>query len=78
MTIDIICPLYNAEKYIENQYNQIKNQSFYNNIKNINYIITESRDETLSIVERLQKEDNKIKYNVIKKQEFSHVYQEKK
>ena len=26
MTIDIICPLYNAEKYIENQYNQIKNQ----------------------------------------------------
>ena len=72
MTIDVICPLYNAEKYIENQYNQIKNQSFYNNIKNINYIITESRDETLSIVEKLQKEDNKIKYNVIKKQEFSH------
>lgn len=72
MTIDVICPLYNAEKYIENQYKQIKNQSFYNNIKNINYIITESRDETLSIVEKLQKEDNKIKYNVIKKQEFSH------
>lgn len=72
MTIDIICPLYNAEKYIENQYNQIKNQSFYNNIKNINYIITESKDATLSIVEKLQKEDNKIKYNVIKKQEFSH------
>ena len=39
MTIDIICPLYNAEKYIENQYNQIKNQSFYNNIKNINCTI---------------------------------------
>ena len=35
MTIDIICPLYNAEKYIENQYNQIKSQGFYNNIKNI-------------------------------------------
>lgn len=72
MTIDIICPLYNAEKYIENQYNQIKNQSFYNNIKNINYIITESKDATISIVEKLQKEDEKIKYNVIKKQEFSH------
>ena len=72
MTIDVICPLYNAEKYIENQNKQIKNQSFYNNIKNINYIITESRDETLSIVEKLQKEDNKIKYNIIKKQEFSH------
>lgn len=72
MTIDVICPLYNAEKYIENQYNQIKNQSFYNNIKNINYIITESKDATISIVEKLQKEDEKIKYNVIKKQEFSH------
>ena len=72
MTIDIICPLYNAEKYIENQYNQIKNQSFYNNIKNINYIITESKDATISIVEKLQKEYEKIKYNVIKKQEFSH------
>ena len=53
MTIDVICPLYNAEK-------------------NINYIITESKDATLSIVEKLQKEDEKIKYNVIKKQEFSH------
>lgn len=78
MTIDIICPLYNAKKYIENQYNQIKSQSFYNNIKNINYIITESRDETLSIVEKLQKEDNKIKYNVIKNKNFHIVYQEKK
>lgn len=72
MTIDIICPLYNAEKYIENQYNQIKSQGFYNNVKNINYIITESKDGTLSVVERLQKKDEKIKYNVIKKQEFSH------
>ena len=72
MTIDIICPLYNAEKYIENQYNQIKSQGFYNNIKNINYIITESKDGTLSVVERLQNEDEKIKFSVIKKQEFSH------
>lgn len=72
MTIDIICPVYNAEKYIENQYNQIKSQGFYNNVKNINYIITESKDGTLSVVERLQKKDEKIKYNVIKKQEFSH------
>ena len=31
--------IYNAEKYIENQYNQIKNQTFYNNIKNINCTI---------------------------------------
>lgn len=28
MTIDIICPLYNAEKYIENQYNQIRAKAF--------------------------------------------------
>lgn len=72
MTIEIICPLYNAEKYIENQYNQIKSQSSYNNIKNINYIITASKDGTLPLVERLQKEDGKIKYSEIKKQEFSH------
>ena len=61
MTIDIICPVYNAEKYIENQYNQIKSQGFYNNVKNINYIITESKDGTLSVVERLQKKDEKKK-----------------
>lgn len=72
MTIDIICPLYNAEKYIKNQYNQIEQQTFYRNIKNINYIITEGEDATLSVVEGLQKEDEKIKFNLIKKQEFSH------
>lgn len=72
MTIDIICPVYNAENYIEKQYIQIKQQTFYKNIKNINYIITESKDKTLSTVEGLQQEDGKIKYSAIKKQKFSH------
>lgn len=72
MTIDIICPVYNAENYVEKQYIQIKQQTFYKNIKNINYIITESKDKTLSTVEGLQQEDEKIKYSVIKKQKFSH------
>lgn len=72
MTIDIICPLYNAEKYVGKQYNQIKQQTFYNKIKTIHYIITESSDKTLLVVEKLKKEDEKIKYNIIKKQEFSH------
>lgn len=29
MTIDIICPVYNAENYVEKQYIQIKQQTFY-------------------------------------------------
>ena len=72
MTIDIICPVYNAENYVEKQYIQIKQQTFYKSIKNINYIITESKDKTLSTIEGLQQEDEKIKYSVIKKQKFSH------
>lgn len=72
MTIDIICPLYNAERYIEKQYNQIKQQTFYNNIKNINYVITESKDGTVAILKNLANKDEKIKYSIIKKEEFSH------
>ena len=49
-----------------------KSDNNFINGKNINYIITESKDGTLSVVERLQNEDEKIKFSVIKKQEFSH------
>lgn len=71
-TIDIICPLYNAENYIENQLKQIVNQTIYNQVLNIKYIITESSDNTLNIVQKLKEENAKISFVVIKRKEFSH------
>lgn len=72
MTIDIICPLYNAEKYVEEQFKQIKKQSYYQYIKNIRYIITKGPDRTNDIVKRLQGENEKILYKEIEKNSFSH------
>ncbi|MGN1327680.1 MAG: glycosyltransferase [Clostridia bacterium] len=72
MTIDIICPLYNAEKYIEKQLKQIEEQSFYKYIKNIRYIITKGQDKTTDIAKKLQKENEKILYKEIEINEFSH------
>lgn len=66
MTIDIICPLYNAEKYIGNlNKNLLKQKNVL--INKIQYILTESLDST-------EKELKKIKANYIKikKEEFSH------
>ncbi|MBQ2835563.1 MAG: glycosyltransferase [Clostridia bacterium] len=66
MTIDIICPLYNAEKYINNLHQNLKKQKDVE-IKNINYILTKGNDNTEKILEQLD-----CKYEVIEKQEFSH------
>ena len=63
--IDIICPLYNAEKYIENLHNSLLMQS--TKVNNISYILTESKDNT----EKYLKE-NKLNYKKIKPSEFSH------
>lgn len=71
-TIDIICPLYNAENYIENQLKQIVNQSIYNQVLNIKYIITESSDNTQNIVQELKEKNAKISFDVIKRKDFSH------
>lgn len=66
MNIDIICPLYNAEKYIINlNYNILKQKKV--NINKIKYILTKSSDNT----ENLLKENN-IEYELIKPKEFSH------
>jgi rhamnosyltransferase len=66
MKLDIICPLYNAEKYIiELNKNILKQKKV--DILNIKYLLTESSDGT----EKLLK-DNKIGYELIKKQDFSH------
>ena len=66
MTIDIICPLYNAEKYINNLHNNLKKQKDVE-LKNINYILTKSNDNTENILKKLD-----CQYEVIEKQEFSH------
>lgn len=66
--IDIICPLYNAEEYIEELHNSFLMQE---NIKlnNIRYILTESEDNTEKYLI-----ENKIIYKKIKSNEFSHSY----
>lgn len=66
MTIDIICPLYNAENYIEKLHNNILKQENVN-ISNILYILTESKDNTEEILLL-----HNCNYKKIKKEEFSH------
>ena len=66
MSVDIICPLYNAEKYIINLNNSLKKQKMVQ-INKIHYILTESKDNTEIILQ-----ENKIDYEKIKPNEFSH------
>ncbi len=65
-TIDIICPLYNAEEYIENLYKSLLIQKDVN-VGKILFLLTESKDNS----EQLLK-NNKCNYEIIKKSEFSH------
>ncbi len=65
MKVEIICPLYNAESYIENLHNSIlkqKNVDF-----SVRYLLTESTDKTESILK-----SKKLNYNKIEKKDFSH------
>ena len=66
MKIDIICPLYNAEEYIEKLYDSLLRQK---NIKinKINFVLTRSKDNTQKILD-----DNNIKYELIEPKDFSH------
>ena len=66
MSIDIICPLYNAEDCILSLDKSLKNQKKVN-LCNIVYILTEGKDESEKILK-----SNKIKYKKIKREEFSH------
>lgn len=66
MKIDIICPLYNAEKDIERLHRGILKQKNVG-INNIKYILTDSKDNTEELLKKL-----KIEYTKIKKEEFSH------
>lgn len=66
MKIDIICPLYNAEKYIENLNRTLKMQKKVE-LNKIRYILTESNDNTEEYLI-----NNEIEYSKISKKEFSH------
>lgn len=65
-SVDIICPLYNAEKYIDNLHKSLLMQEKVD-IKNIRYVLTESDDNTEKYLK-----NNKIDYRKISKNEFSH------
>lgn len=64
--IDIICPLYNAEEYIENLHKSFIMQKKVK-INKIRYVLTESKDNTEEYLK-----NNNIEYKKIKKSEFSH------
>ena len=64
--IDIVIPLYNAEKYIDALHKSFLMQDKVK-INKIRYVLTESTDNTEKYL--LQ---NKIKYKKIKRNEFSH------
>lgn len=66
MTVDVICPLYNAEKFIINLNNSIISQKNVQ-INEIKYILTESNDNSEEVLK-----NNNINYEKIKKSEFSH------
>ena len=66
MEVEIICPLYNAEFYLENLDKSFKVQKNVK-IKKISYILTESKDNTKSILNKLNAD-----YSEVKKEEFSH------
>ena len=73
MNIDIICPLYNGEEYIESLNKSLLKQKKVK-INKIFYILTESKDKTEEILKK-----EKIDYKLIKKEDFSHsLVREKK
>ena len=65
-TVDIICPLYNAEEYIEKLYDTLKMQEDVK-INNILFLLTESKDSSEEILKK-----NKLNYKIIKREDFSH------
>ncbi|GFP74257.1 glycosyltransferase [Clostridium fungisolvens] len=66
MKVEVICPLYNAEKYIEDLHKNIINQKTECEV-NVRYALTESTDNTKSILDAM-----KLDYCLVKKEDFSH------
>lgn len=66
MIIDIICPLYNAEKYIIGLHNSILKQENVS-INSINYVVTRGKDKTIDLLKQLN-----ANYKIIEPSDFSH------
>lgn len=66
MTVDIICPLYNAEKDIERLHISFLKQKDVS-INDVKYVLTESNDKT-----EIKLKEMNLKYKKIKKEDFSH------
>ena len=66
VTVDIICPLYNAFNYIDSLHKSLLKQENVN-INKFRYVLTESKDDTEKYLI-----DNNNNYRKIKKEEFSH------
>lgn len=66
MTIDIICPLYQAENYIEKLHISLLKQKNVK-INKIQYILTRSTDNSEEILKK-----NNLNYKLIEKKDFSH------
>ena len=64
--IEIICPLYNAEAFIDSLHMSLLMQKKVKNLT-ISYALTESTDNTEKYLK-----NNKINYKKIKKDKFSH------
>ena len=68
MKIDIICPLYNAEKYVLELDKSLKKQKKVT-IKNIFYLMTESKDHTEEILKK-----HKIKYTKVNRKDDYNIW----
>lgn len=66
MNVEIICPLYNAEKYIISLDESLKKQEDVE-IQKISYILTKSKDNTEQILKNIS-----AQYSVIEQNQFSH------
>lgn len=66
MDVMVLCPLYNASNYLYQLHDSLLMQKGIDNLK-INYILTESTDNTESILKELN-----ANYFKITKEEFSH------
>ena len=67
MSVDIICPLYNAEKYIEKLHQSLLMQKDVKINKIIYAITVTDNDKTLDYLKK-----NNCDYVLVKKEEFSH------
>ncbi len=66
MNVDIICPLYNAEQYVQGLIDSIKKQKNVT-INKFRFIVTKSKDGTDAILQK-----NGIEFTTVLPSEFSH------